>query len=238
MLIIIEEITQSLERLSASLAALTDADAQAPSLLPGWTRGHAIAHLARSADAYVRLLTIARTGVDPASRADAAALARSVEEAAARPAGDLVADLHASFARLHQDVVSMPADSWDTLVTALAGWRHPAWYTLRRCWRELETHHVDLGLGYRTTDWPTSYVTWALDDTIAALSTRGFPVTRIDAPDLGRSWVLPSTGPTVTGPGHVLLGWLSGRLPNAPLTSDLPLPTPPSWPLPPSPGWS
>ena len=31
-----------------------------------------------------------------------------------------------------------------------------AWYTLYRCWRALETHHVDLNVGYRTTDWPRS----------------------------------------------------------------------------------
>ncbi|WP_018351279.1 maleylpyruvate isomerase family mycothiol-dependent enzyme [Longispora albida] len=238
MLGILEEIARSGARLSATVAALTEADVRAPSLLSGWTRGHVITHVARSADAYVRLLAVARTGTEPAPRADAAALARDLAEAAARPAPDLAADLRTSLARLREDAVLMPAGTWDALVTALAGWKHPAWYTLYRCWREVETHHVDLNLGYRTTDWPATYVTWALDDTIAALNARDFPVTRIAAPDLGRTWVLSPSGPAITGPGHALLGWLSGRAPNAPLTSDLPLPPVPSWPLPPAPGWN
>jgi hypothetical protein len=55
------------------LAALTDdllddvhtldtASLAAPSLLPGWTRAHVLAHVARNADALVNLLTWARTG--------------------------------------------------------------------------------------------------------------------------------------------------------------------------------
>lgn len=74
----------------------------------------------------------------------------------------------------------MPVERRGSLVTALAGWQHPAWYTLHRCWRELETHHVDLNVGYRTTDWPGTYVTWALDDTLTALAARDFPAAQVD----------------------------------------------------------
>ena len=35
-----------------------------PSLLPGWSRGHVLTHLARNADGAVNLLTWARTGVE------------------------------------------------------------------------------------------------------------------------------------------------------------------------------
>jgi hypothetical protein len=34
-----------------------------PSLLPGWTRGHVLSHLARNAEGGTRLLGWARTGV-------------------------------------------------------------------------------------------------------------------------------------------------------------------------------
>ncbi|ADI12547.1 hypothetical protein SBI_09429 [Streptomyces bingchenggensis BCW-1] len=132
----------------------------------------------------------------------------------------------------------MPTERWPTLVTALAGWRHPAWYTLHRARRELETHHVDLNLGYTTTDWSTSYVIWALDDTIATLTARDFPIARIEATDLDRSWTLAPTVPAATGPGHALLAWLSGRGPATHLVSEPRLPTPPTWPLPPTPGWT
>ncbi len=238
MIDIIKEVTSSAARITAALDRLTDAEVRQPSAMAGWTRGHVIAHLACSADVYRWLLAVARTGVEPSPRMGGEALARAVEEGAARPAAELAADLRTRLALLAEDAESMPAERWDTLVTALAGWHHPAWYTLHRCRRELETHHVDLGLGYRTADWPATYVTWALDDTLAALSARDFPLARVEAVDLGRSWTLSPTGPTVTGPGHALLGWLAGRTTDAPLGSDQLLPTPPAWPLPPAPGWN
>src|SRR4029453_13661966 len=51
-------------RLLAPAAALDDAALSGRSLLPGWTRGHVLTHLARNADGAVNLLTWARTGVE------------------------------------------------------------------------------------------------------------------------------------------------------------------------------
>ncbi|MEU6883334.1 maleylpyruvate isomerase family mycothiol-dependent enzyme [Streptomyces sp. NPDC046712] len=234
----IAEIVSSGARFFSALTALTDADMRAASALPTWTRGHVVSHVARGADAYVWLLTVARTGAEPSPRAGAAALAQAVDDGAARPATQLLADVRSSLDRVVAEATSMDAGAWDTLVTALAGWRHPAWYTLYRCWRELETHHVDLNVGYTTSNWPTPYVTWALNDTVATVAARGFPVARVEAVDIDRSWTLSPTGPTIRAPGHVLLGWLSGRLPAASLVADGPVPEPPGpWPLPPTPGW-
>src|SRR5690349_3270267 len=44
------------ERFAGTLATLTDTDIREPSVLPGWTRGHVIAHVARGGDAMVRLI--------------------------------------------------------------------------------------------------------------------------------------------------------------------------------------
>jgi maleylpyruvate isomerase len=236
--LLLDDVRRSAARLGATLDTLTNTQAREPSTLPGWTRGHVITHLARSADAYWWLLTVARTGTEPGPRADAAALDRALREGSRRDATDLVADLRRSLDRLFDEAAVMPAERWSTLVTALAGWRHPAWYTLHRARRELETHHTDLNLGYTTANWPNGYVTWALDDTITTLAARDFPVAGIEATDLDLSWTLAPTGPTVTGPGHAILAWLTGRGTDTRLVSDLPLPTPPKWPLPPAPGWA
>ena len=56
-------VDESTGRLLAGTAAVTDAQAREPSLLPGWTRGHLLTHLARNADGLRNLLTWARTGV-------------------------------------------------------------------------------------------------------------------------------------------------------------------------------
>ncbi|MFI0966459.1 maleylpyruvate isomerase family mycothiol-dependent enzyme [Streptomyces sp. NPDC021080] len=237
--LLLDEIRGSVARLDARLGSPTRLQAREPSGLPGWSRGHVITHLARSADVYRWLLTLARTGAEPGPRADAVALDRALREGAERSAGELVADLRDSLDRLLDEARTMPAERWFIMVTALAGWRHPAWFTLQRCRRELETHHVDLNLGYTAADWPCGYVTWALDDTVAALTARGFPVARIHATDLGRTWTLAPADatPTVTGTGRSVLAWLAGRGRDTGLHSDGPLPTPPRWPLPPAPGW-
>ena len=50
------------QRLLASLAELSDADARADSMLPGWSRGHVLNHLARNADSHARMFEAATRG--------------------------------------------------------------------------------------------------------------------------------------------------------------------------------
>ncbi|MFE9553574.1 maleylpyruvate isomerase family mycothiol-dependent enzyme [Streptomyces sp. NPDC006692] len=235
---LLDAVRGAAARLGDTLDGLTDQQAREPSALAGWSRGHVLTHLARSADVYRWLLALARTGAEPGPRADAPALERALREGAGRDAATLVADVRGSLEGLFDEAAAMPDGRWNTLVAALAGWRHPAWFTLHRARRELETHHVDLNLGHTVADWPADYVAWALDGTVAALAVRGFPVVRIEATDLGRSWPVGRGGPTVAGPSRDLLAWLAGRATAAKLHADHPLPTPPSWPLPPAPGWA
>ncbi|KOV57357.1 hypothetical protein ADK64_40110 [Streptomyces sp. MMG1121] len=236
----VELVVRSGGRLVRAAAALPDAALRAPSGLPGWTRGHVLAHVAHSADAYVWLLRLARTGRAPGPRADAAASATATARDAALPADRLVALLRESLDRFTAHARAMPGPAWERPVAALAGWRHPAWYLLLRCLRELETHHLDLGTGHGTDRWPEAYVSWALDDTLGTLRAQGFPLVSVKAVDLGRNWSVTAEGPSVAGAGHQVLGWLSGRLPADVLTADHPahlLPHPPAWPQPPLPGW-
>ncbi|AUG79267.1 hypothetical protein CFP65_4520 [Kitasatospora sp. MMS16-BH015] len=220
------------ERMARGLAGLDEAAVRGDSGLAGWSRGYAASHVVRSIDAYLWLLAWARDGVQPGPRATGAEIAAAVEAGAGGSGGELAAELRGRLATLEEAVAGMPAERWEFLVSALPGWRHPAWYTVNRCWREIETHHVDLAVGYRPADWSAAYVRWALDDTLAALAAREFPVGEVKATDLGRSWRVDGEGPVVGAPGHVLLAWLSGRGPG-----ENGWPAPPTWPLPPSPGW-
>src|SRR5215472_16842111 len=60
---VLECLAEGTAGLVRDLSWLTDADVREPSLLPGWTRGHVLTHLARNAEGGVRLLEWARTGV-------------------------------------------------------------------------------------------------------------------------------------------------------------------------------
>lgn len=233
---LIAQLRASATRLSTTLSGLSDAAGRAPSTLPGWSRTHVVGHLIQSVHAYAWLTVLASDGAEPGPRASREALDRELAEHAARPLSELAPELSDRLAFLLRTADAMPEERWQTLVHSLAGWRHPAWYTLHRCLRELETHHVDLAAAYTSTQWPAPYVTWALDDTISALGERGFPIARVETPDLGRVWDLPGPGSTVSGPGHAVLAWLSGRSDGAGLSADA-LPTPPVWPMPPAPGW-
>lgn len=236
----VEDAVRSGDRLVRGAAGLSDAALRAPSGLPGWTRGHVLAHVVHSVDAYVWLLGLAHTDREPGPRADAATLSAAVERDAALGADGLVARLRESLDRFAERARAMPAPAWERLVPALAGWRHPAWYLLLRCLREVETHHLDLDIGHGTEHWPDRYVAWALDDTLTTLRAQRFPLASVEAVDLGRRWSVATDGPSVAGAGHQVLGWLSGRVPSGALTSDRPsqfLPHPPAWPQPPLPGW-
>src|SRR5690349_12024814 len=71
--IVLERIEAETRRLLDTAAALDDAAVRAPSLLPGWSRGHVLTHLARNADGGRRLLSWARTGIENVEYASLAA---------------------------------------------------------------------------------------------------------------------------------------------------------------------
>lgn len=82
-----------------------------------------------------------------------------------------------------------------------------------------ESHVIDLELGYTTVDWPTGYVTWALDETIATLVARNFPVARFEATDLEARRPRPGGRPAVgTAPaattGVAAPAGTGGRIPD------------------------
>ena len=90
---------ESTDRLLATADALTDAQAAAPSRLPGWTRGHVLTHLARNADGFRNLLAWAahrgpRRRCTPARRPGP----RPSRQGAGRSAAELAADLRESAA--------------------------------------------------------------------------------------------------------------------------------------------
>ena len=57
-----DEIDQATQRLLDAARVIAEPDLRSPSLLPGWSRAHVIAHLAGGADAMRNLLGGVRAG--------------------------------------------------------------------------------------------------------------------------------------------------------------------------------
>ena len=146
------------ERLFGGLERLTDPIVSQPSLLPDWTVGHVLSHLARNADSVVRRLegalhdeVVDQYPGGPASRE------ADIQAGATRPAEVLVADIRASGLAAEHAATALPFEAWGRLSRSSSGRLRPASDVLTSRIREVEVHHVDLGLGYRVADWPADF---------------------------------------------------------------------------------
>ena len=144
--------------LVARLATLTDAQAAQPSLLPGWSIGHVLTHLARNADSHVGVLQAANEGRAAAQYPGGLEQRNAdIEAGQGRPAAALVADVIESNGRLEAAWSAMTADGWRGEGLSVFGPVAVADLPFRR-WRETTLHHTDLGLGYGWSQWPAAYV--------------------------------------------------------------------------------
>ncbi|MFH8796321.1 maleylpyruvate isomerase family mycothiol-dependent enzyme [Streptomyces sp. NPDC017941] len=209
-------VRDATERLLAAATALDDVSAAEPSLLPGWTRGHVLAHVARNADALVNVL--AGRPMYPSGAARDA----DIERDAPRPIAAHLVDLRESAARLEAQA-ALPAD-WSRTVTMRNGITDSAARVPFRRWVEVELHHVDLGVGYALEDLPAEFLERETDFLTDRFSGNpDVPATRVT--DGTRAWrtgrAAEKPEVTVTGPAPALVGWLAGRRRGDALAADL-----------------
>ncbi|MGW2636068.1 maleylpyruvate isomerase family mycothiol-dependent enzyme [Streptomyces sp. NPDC001348] len=200
-------VQKATERLLSAAAALDNAAVTEPSRLPGWTRGHVLAHLARNADALVNVLQ-GRPMYASAGARDA-----DIERGAPRSLDAQLADLRASAARFRQ-TGDAPAD-WSRTVELRGGVTDSASRVPFRRWTEVELHHVDLGIGYELEDLPEDFVEREIDFLAERFGGhKDVPSTGLRTHD-GRTWTTgggAGGGPVgVEGSAAGLLGWLAGR---------------------------
>jgi len=183
-------------RLLARLADLDDATARRPSLLPDWSVGHVLTHVARNADSVVRRLAGAVEGqLLEQYVGGSEGRAAAIEGGAGRPAAELVEDVRATCEAVDRLCLEVPAEVWDREVLVFSGpKRISAPRLVFTRWREVEIHHVDLGLGYGPEDWPRPFVDRMLPEVLEGLPDRadparllGWGLGRTDAPPLA-SW--------------------------------------------------
>ncbi|MGW1071800.1 maleylpyruvate isomerase family mycothiol-dependent enzyme [Streptomyces sp. NPDC002537] len=201
-------VREATSRLLTSAGKLDNGAVSEASRLPGWTRGHLLAHLARNADALANVLH------GRPMYASAEARDQDIENGAPRPLDVQLTDLRESAARFLAAVEADPGADWTRTVTLRNGVTDTASAVPFRRLIELELHHVDLDIGYELADLPEEFT----GRQITYLAKRfsggaGLPPVTVTATD-GRQWHTGGTeGPavTVTGTAPALLGWLAGR---------------------------
>ena len=160
-------------RLHATVAGLADDTVRRPSRLPGWTVGHVLTHLARNADSVVRRLDGAARGeVVDQYPGGAEGRTQEIDVGAGRSRDELVADVLAADAAVETTIATLAEEAWSNGTRSLGGEVVPASDVVFSRWREVEVHHVDLGLGYEPADWPAGLVTRWLPRAVAGLAQR------------------------------------------------------------------
>lgn len=139
------------------LRGLSDEQARRPSLLPDWTVGHVLTHIARNADGFSRMIEGAERGEEASMYEHGADGRRAdIESGSGRPAAELIADVEDSSARLDGLFERATEQTWAGYGLTIAG-RIPISELPERRRGEVEIHRVDLGLGYTFADWPADY---------------------------------------------------------------------------------
>jgi maleylpyruvate isomerase len=163
-----DQIDDATQRLLSTARRLSEPELRAPSLLPGWSRAHVVAHLARNADAMRNLLVGARSGTSRPAYASAEARAADIEAGARRGPAELMADLAGSAMALRTVARQLPEPAWLVPVQLLDTEPFPAAGLLTRRLVEVELHHADLGAGYGPADWPDAFAALALGEPMAS----------------------------------------------------------------------
>ena len=228
------DIEAATARLIATARSLTDADVAAPSMLPGWTRGHVLTHIARNADGLINLLAGARDGVERSAYASPQARDADIAAGSGRPLAEQLADIEAAHERFVAAVAAVPASAWEfTLQWGSAGERRPARGVLDARLREVAIHHIDLGAGYTASDWPPALALRILRSAVPTFEARGMAACVLRPTDGERDTAIKVSGGSdveVRGPAHALATWLLGRDSGVGLaTSGGALPKPPAW---------
>jgi len=218
----IEALHHSDQRAVRTVDSLTDVQWAGPSILPGWTRAHVVAHLALNGEGFAGALEGLADGrvvpiylSDEHRNADIEALART-------PYGAIRERFFAATSHFRAIATSLRSRDWEGTVPRLPdGPTWPAVDLIGARQREVEIHHADLEAGYTHRDWPPAFCSQLLDqvsgDHADSADSEDFSVC---ASDLGSTWPVGAEQPVVTGAAADLGWWLVGRGQGEGLTTD------------------
>jgi maleylpyruvate isomerase len=214
-----EHIEAAHHRLMLGLAELTDTQVRQPSLLPGWTIGHTLSHIALNAEAFVRVAKGLAAGEVGSMYPTSESRDAAIEAGANRSAEEILAHCQAAHAELLAIWSTLTADQ---ILSGQAN-RVPGTPTfpatnipLARL-REVEVHGSDTGLAVLTiAQWSSAYVDADLPIQFATVASRlGHSFSAVD--ETGTTHTSPNASGGVTGSHPIpctrrdLLAWTLNR---------------------------
>jgi maleylpyruvate isomerase len=196
---------------------------RAPSLCEGWSRAHVLSHVARNAEAILRLAEWALDG-QPREMYPGGTTARDAEiEAGAarggsasppdtRPAGVFVDDLTATAAALGPRLAELGGPLAVDEVEMRGGLRIPPLALPFLRLREVAYHHVDLDDGFTFADVEPEMLRRFIDDAVSRLRMGHRPPDLDLRTDEGDQWLVGDPSTPVVGSRASVLLWLARRL--------------------------
>lgn len=217
---LLELLADANQRLVRTVDALDDEMFTTPSLLPGWTVGHVVAHLALNGEGLAGALNAVAGGLPAAMYASQEARDADIAALGVASPSELRSRLMASTELFDREVSDLPDDKWEVTIERTPGQRpFSARSAILMRLREVEIHLADLGVGPTAADWPPEFSAVLLESLQSLESPVAF---RVLARDLARTWEYGDGAPTTTvaGESHALAWWLTGRGGGAGLTSE------------------
>lgn len=157
-------MTEGTELLIARVAGMDDEAMSRPSVLPGWTRKHVVAHVAANADAIGHLVHWAVSGIETPMYRSMEERADGIAQGALLSASALESWLTRSAESLENAMARMTNEQWSTPVVTAQGRTVPATETPWMRAREVCVHLVDLGVGATFDDVPAGFDDALCDD--------------------------------------------------------------------------
>lgn len=223
---------------SRKLGELRDDEFDAPSLLPGWTRRHLIAHVGYNARGIVRLTQWAATGIEQPMYESSEARWREIEYGATLSPVALRNLVEHAAVHLNVQWRDLTDEAWRAEVRTSQGRVVPASTTVWMRTREVWLHAVDLDNGGSFAHFPPELIDHLIADVLSNWRGRrdaeGIPnfVLRPDDRDTARSIGEPDAEDAVvlTGSAVALARWATGRgLAGVSAENGNGVPTAPRW---------
>ncbi|MFK3781141.1 maleylpyruvate isomerase family mycothiol-dependent enzyme [Agrobacterium sp. NPDC089420] len=215
------------------LNELSDDELACPSLVPGWSRRHVIAHIGFQARALARLVEAARLGRAQEVLEEPDAQNEDIDVGASLPAHALRYLFKHSQVHLDVEWRDLNATGWraevEPLAGGLVGIGQTPWLRASEIWLRA----VDLDNGASLLDFPSDVVDRLLEEAAEAFALRGLPFSLALKPtDRPGSIVIGAGENMVSAPAADLLRWLTGRGVRHGLVVGGRIEDPPFWPQP------